>query len=227
MDGFGRLEIKTLADRAFEQIEAAIMRGELRPGARVSDFALARQLGISRGPVREAIQRLEGRNLISRVPHVGASVVAPSWDDLIEIFIVREALEGMACRLAAARMTDEELDTLGAPLAREGGAAAGAMGSEMAVDFHYRIARGSRNERLGHLIADELYYLGRVFRYLTGAVPGRAHEAYDEHQAIAAMIRLRDGDAAERLMQEHIARGRAILEERSRAGAPLEPVGQP
>src|SRR5690554_1580237 len=100
MKGFTPLEVRTLADRALEMIEAAIMKGDLPPGARISEAPLAKTFGISRGPVREAIRRLEGRGLLERVPHIGARVVTISIEDLLEIFDIREALEGTACRLA-------------------------------------------------------------------------------------------------------------------------------
>src|SRR5512139_1512668 len=106
MDGFEALEVRTLADRALEQIETAIMKGDLGPGTRISEVLLARTFGISRGPLREAIRRLAGRGLLEVIPHVGARVVTLSLDDLREVFDIREVLEGMACRLAAERMTD-------------------------------------------------------------------------------------------------------------------------
>lgn len=230
MSTFNRLTVKTLADQALEMIEAAIVRGELPPGAKVSDIVLARSFGISRGPVREALQRLEGRKLVRHVPHVGTTVVALSWEDLVEIFFIREALEGMACRLATQCMTPQEVAELEAVLERHhesdelrsGAAYYQAPGD---LDFHYRIARGSRNRRLASILCDELYSILRVFRYQAGATPGRARQAFDEHQQIVAAMRARDDDLAEALMRAHVARARTILQEKSRT-APLS-AGSP
>jgi DNA-binding GntR family transcriptional regulator len=177
---------------------------------------LAKSFGISRGPVREAIRRLEGKKLVERVPHVGARVAAFSKGDLQEIFYVREALEGMACRLAAERMTDAELDDLEQLL--EGHAKQGALKAGEAYfqrpgdyDFHYRIIKGSRNEKLVQLLIDDLYYLLRIYRYRSSSRKGRAQEALTEHRGIVAAMRARDSDKAEKLMRKHLSHARLSI----------------
>lgn len=102
----------TLADRAFEWLEEAIIKGDLEPETKLDEVNLAKAFGISRGPVREAIRRLEGKKLVERVPHIGARVAVFSKGDLRDVLYVREALEGMACRLATERISDAELDAL-------------------------------------------------------------------------------------------------------------------
>lgn len=99
-------ESQTMSENVFRRIQAAIVKGEIAPGSKISEPELARTYGISRGPLREAIHRLEGQRLLVRVPHVGARVVSLSHAELIELYEIRESLEGMACRLAAERMTD-------------------------------------------------------------------------------------------------------------------------
>src|SRR5690606_30250495 len=94
-------EADTLSDHVFRKIQAAIVKGEIAPGSKMSEPELARTYGISRGPLREAIHRLEGQRLLVRVPHVGARVVSLSQQELCELYQIRESLEGMACRLAA------------------------------------------------------------------------------------------------------------------------------
>ena len=103
---------ETLSEQVFRRIQAAIVKGEIAPGSKISEPELARTYGISRGPLREAIHRLEGQRLLVRVPHIGARVVSLSHAELIELYEIRESLEGMACRLAAERMT-AALDTGG------------------------------------------------------------------------------------------------------------------
>src|SRR5690554_2890379 len=102
-------EVRTLAERVFQQLQDAIVRGELAPGSKITEPGLSRTYGISRGPLREAMRRLEAHRLIERVPHVGARVVQLSMQELLELFDVREALESMAARLAAEHMTAEEI----------------------------------------------------------------------------------------------------------------------
>ena len=221
MKGFEALQVQTLADKALGSIEAAIMKGDLAPGTRISEVLLAKTFGISRGPLREAIRRLEGRGLLVRIPHIGARVVTLSVDDLLEIFDIREALEGMACRLAAERMTDSELAAVDAVLEQHGGDEALRAGEAYYqkpgdYDFHYRIVQGAKNRRIVGLLCGEMYHLIRIYRYRAGAVPGRAPRAFEEHRRILAALRARDGELAERLMREHIRRARTLLEQGAR-----------
>ena len=201
-------KLKTLSDQAQERLIEAIVRGALKPGMRIPEATLARQLGISRGPLREAVRRLEGRGLLVRVPHVGVSVANPSTSELIDIFAIRQSLEGLACRQAVERMTGEELDELERLLdaheesteLKKGEAYYQGAGD---YDFHYKIVQGSRNARLWDMFADELYHFIRIFRYRSSVTPGRARQAFDEHRAIVAAMRRRDADEAERLMRVH------------------------
>src|SRR5690606_39875037 len=95
-----KVQAQSLVDIVAERLEAAIISGQLEPGAKLSEQGLAASLGVSRGPLREAIRRLEGRKLLERTPNIGVRVAQLSPKDLNEILQVREALEGMACGLA-------------------------------------------------------------------------------------------------------------------------------
>ena len=90
----------SLAEIAFSNLVEAISAGEFEPGQRLSEADLARRFGISRGPLREALQRLEGR-LVTRRARVGVHVIELSAGTIRELFAIREALEGMAARQAA------------------------------------------------------------------------------------------------------------------------------
>ena len=207
----------TFADRAFEWLEAAIIKGDLAPETKLDEVSLAKSFGISRGPVREAINRLEGKKLVERVPHIGARVATFSKSDLREIFYVREALEGMACRLAAERMSDAEIDDLQKLL--EGHATQGALKAGENYfqrpgdyDFHYRIINASGNKKLVQMLIDDLYHLLRIYRYRSSSRKGRAQEALQEHREIVSAMRARNADAAERLMRQHLFHARLSLE---------------
>src|SRR3546814_8849840 len=135
---------------AFERLEQAIMSGELKPGERLSETTLAKRFGISRGPLREAIGRLEGRNLVERVTNLGARVISLRAAELIDLMVIRESLEGMACRLAAVRIKPAELKGLQRMLdqhARDEANVSGRGyfqgGGDLA--FHYPIVRPSGN----------------------------------------------------------------------------------
>lgn len=210
------LDMRTLADQAFDKIVTAIVKGDLAPGSRISEALLARTFGISRGPLREAIRRLEGRKLVTRTPHIGARVVSLTTDDLIEIFFVREALEGMACRLATERMTDQELTLLATKLAehergQDLSKGSGYFQESGDQDFHFLVAQGSKSAKLIELLCDDLYYLMRVYRFRSSVRPGRARQALVEHQGILEAMRGRQADRAETLMRAHIAHARHTL----------------
>jgi DNA-binding GntR family transcriptional regulator len=200
---------RTLADRAFEWLEEAIIKGDLQPESKLDEVALAKSFGISRGPVREAIRRLEGKKLVERIPHVGARVTALQPGDLAGLLHVREALEGMACRLAAERMSPEEIEELESLLeshAKAGELKAGASYYQRPgdYDFHFRIIQGSQNAKLIEMLCDDLYYLLRVYRYRSSVRKGRAQEALQEHRQIIAAMKARDPDAAEAAMRNHL-----------------------
>src|SRR5690554_7700964 len=150
-------DVRTLAERFFNQLQEGILRGELAPGSKINEPGLSKMYGISRGPLREAMRRLEAHRLIERVPHVGARVVKLSMQELLELFDVREALESMAARLAAEHMTPAEIAGLRDVLAlheRQSDLKSGEAyyQREGDLDFHYRIVQGSHNRMLMTLL---------------------------------------------------------------------------
>jgi DNA-binding GntR family transcriptional regulator len=150
----------TVSDRLFLQLNDAIVTGKIPAGSKISEPELAKQYDVSRAPLREAIARLEACNLVTRKPNVGARVVKLSFEELLDIYRIREALEGMAARLAAESMNDEQIDQLRAILEDTVRAESG----DLNHDFHYAIVQGSGNARLSHLLCDDLYSLMRMYR---------------------------------------------------------------
>nr|WP_245391712.1 GntR family transcriptional regulator [Salinicola aestuarinus] len=205
--------VRTLAERVFHQLQRAIVRGELPPGTRITEPELSARYGISRGPLREAMRRLETYRLIERVPHVGARVVKLSMDELLELFDVREALESMAARLAASHMTAEEVAGLRGVLAvheRQSDLDSGEAyyQREGDLDFHYRIVQGSHNRMLMTILCDDLYYLVRLYRTQFSASGARPHRAFVEHHRIVDAIEAGDAELAELLMRRHVSAAR-------------------
>ena len=227
----GVIEVKSLSDHVFDRLLDSITSGDFRPGERLSETNLAKTLGVSRGPLREAIRRLEGRKLIERIPNVGPRVVSLGPAELIEVFHIRERLEGLAARLATERMSDAELDELDRRLADHADLLArkdgdGYLQHPGADDFHYLVVTGSRSARLIELLCNDLYHLLRIYRFKSSETRGRAQAALEEHRTILRAIRSRDADEAERLMIAHIASARANLVdaiERGELGAELAP----
>jgi DNA-binding GntR family transcriptional regulator len=207
----------TLSENVFRRIQSAIVKGEIAPGSKISEPELARTYGISRGPLREAIHRLEGQRLVVRIPHVGARVVSLSHAEMIELYEIRESLEGMACRLAAERMSQAEIDELRAVLDTHERDAAFQAGvgyyqQEGDFDFHYRIIQGSGNRTLSQMLCGELYQLVRMYRIRFSTTPNRPRQAFAEHHRILDAIADRDGELAELLMRRHIGASRGNIE---------------
>ncbi|MDX1465618.1 MAG: GntR family transcriptional regulator [Halomonas sp.] len=219
-------EVRTLAERVFNQLQDAIVRGELAPGSKITEPGLSRAYGISRGPLREAMRRLESHRLIQRVPHVGARVVQLSMKELLELFDLREALESMAARLAAEHMTPEEIAGLRELLSVHERQADLKRGEayyqrEGDLDFHYQIVLGSHNKMLMGLLCDDLYYLVRLYRTQFSASGTRPQRAFVEHHRIVDAIEAGDAELAELLMRRHVSASRANVVERY--AATLEP----
>ena len=209
----------TLGDRVYEQLLRAILNGEIAPGSHITEVELARRFGVSRGPLREAIRKLEQRRLVVHTVHVGARVVEMSMDRIIEVFLVREAMEGMAARLAAQRMTEAEIDGLANLLdvhAHELSERSVYAQYDGDQDFHCRIASGARNDLIEELLSGDLYYLLRLYRAQHSSSPDRGERALVEHRRIVDAIRDRDGELAEMLMRRHIANARLNLEDHLR-----------
>jgi DNA-binding GntR family transcriptional regulator len=212
-------EVRTLAERVFHELQDAIVRGELAPGSKITEPGLSKAYGISRGPLREAMRRLEAHRLIERVPHVGARVVKLSMKELLELFDVREALESMAARLAAEHMTREEIAGLREVLALHECQADLKSGEayyqrEGDLDFHYRIVLGSHNRMLMTMLCDDLYYLVRLYRTQFSASGTRPQRAFVEHHRIVDAIEAGDAELAELLMRRHVSASRANVADR-------------
>lgn len=207
----------TAADRTFIQLRNDIVEGRIEAGAKLSEVELSTRYDVSRAVVREAINRLESVRLIERKPNVGARVVTLTPQGLIELYQIRESLEGMAARLAAINMTDDEVTALrellkdhaselidGQSYYQEAGD----------VDFHYRIVQGSKNQQLISLLLNGIYHLVRMYRVQLGMTGPRVTTALNEHEQIVNAITNRDPELAEILMRRHITYSKNTIEKR-------------
>ncbi len=206
----------TQTDQTFQQLLDAIIKGDIRPGTRLRENDLASELGIGRGPLREALQRLESRKLITKVPHVGAQVVDFNLTELVEIYQIRENLEGLACELAAEHMTDSEIAELEALLKKhqvfvDESSGEAYIHQNSDLDFHFKIIQCSGNHWLIRVLCDELYYRVRMYRYQSAHQKSRPKRAIKEHTQIFEALKARDGELASLLMRRHIASARENL----------------
>ncbi len=197
---------KPLRELVFEALREAIITGHLAPGERLMELQLAEELGVSRTPVREAIRKLELEGLVHMIPRKGAYVATLSMKDIVEVFEIRGALEGLAAALAAESITDEELEELERHLVM----AAEQIGNadlegmvEVDTGFHQILYKASRNERLTQIISNLREQIQR-YRLTSLSYPGRMKIALEEHREIVDAVSARDPDLARKLAQEHI-----------------------
>lgn len=205
----------TGADKTFFQMRSDIVEGKIPAGSKLSETELSIKYGLSRAVVREAINRLESCHLVERKPNVGARVVALTQEGLIQLYQVREALEGMAARQAAKNMSEHEIEQLNELLNTHFNEVKGGQTYYQEagdVDFHYRIIVGSKNKHLISLLVNGLYHLIRMYRVQLGMAGPRVSTAFDEHKNIVKAISNRDEELAEMLMRRHILYSRQNIE---------------
>jgi len=211
-DSEKNLKDKTLSGQITEALREAIVKGEIAPGEKLNEPKLAEQYQISRGPLREAMRRLVAMGLVTHVPHIGASVVRFELNSIMELYDVREALEGKAAALAAQNMSDHDIQQLHQLLAIHQNHYDNNQGEYMQAegdfDFHYQIIKGSGNKMLTHQLCNELYHLIRMFRFQTSRYKKRSDRALKEHAQLIYAIEERDSVMAEMLMRRHIARAK-------------------
>jgi DNA-binding GntR family transcriptional regulator len=199
----------TLGDGVFERLVDLIYSCQLPPGAVVNEAALAARFKVSRGPVREAVRRLQGIQLISREPFMRARVITLEPRAVRELFEMREALEGYASRLAARTMPIADIDALASALEhnhKRDPRKDDRQAPAEVFDFHEQLVRACGNARIVDALCGDLYHLLRLYRRWSGAAGERKSLAYTEHRQILMAIRSRDGELAESLMRSHIGR---------------------
>jgi DNA-binding GntR family transcriptional regulator len=194
----------SFSDRVERALRDRILHGDIAPGERLNEVEIAAELGVSRGPIREALQRLASDGLIELQAHRGAFVRRLGPAEVRDLFEVRLALETTAARLAAQRATDAQRADLDA-LVRAGADPVGHADVRFlgARDLHARLAEATGNPALAThltLVNQEL----RLLRTRSGEVPARAEHAVAEHAGIVAAVRAGDADGAAAAMDAHL-----------------------
>jgi DNA-binding GntR family transcriptional regulator len=202
------------ATRAYERIRAAILSLSFEPGQPLQEVALAQWLGISRTPVREAIRRLQSEGLVETLPSRGVVVAQVSIEDVENTYLVIEALEGLAGRLAAKRLTEAEAPKLRQLLVQLQHAADAAdldRWTETDVELHDTIRAIAANPKLNQLVKLVYPVVERVRSiYLReGSEPEQLAIANAEHCSIGEAILARDADRAEHLTRQLFAKAGA------------------
>lgn len=186
-----------------ERILAAIDGGEYPPGARLLESELAHRFGVSRTPVREALRRLESQGVVTHEPRKGAVVAALDYDQLGELYAVREVMEGFAARLAARHASGPEIRLLYDMLAEDEALTDPKALAQANKRFHRQLHLSSHNRYLIETldpVRRSLSLLGDT----TFSAPERVTTSGAEHRLIIDAVAARDGDAAEAAARRHI-----------------------
>lgn len=199
------------SERVYRSLRDRIVEGQLPPGARLVELDLAQQFESSRTPVREALKRLSAEGLVSIDPARGMVVREIDPAEAEDIYVIREVIDGLAGRLAAPRVTDDDVTKLRVLMDTQRECVADGDWLEMTRAnrrYHEVIYRASGSRHLMD-VAGNLHDLVRTFSLRCFANPERGQLVIDEHERIASCLAAHDALGAEAASKEHIARARA------------------
>ena len=223
------LENQTLRERVYEHLRNEIVDNRIAPATLLQEVPLAESLGVSRGPIREALSRLAAEGLVTITPRRGAVVTVLTKRDFLQSYQVREALEALAVRLAVPRMSDDEIAALDGPIEEMQRCAdrndvAGFFNAN--ATFHEMFLAASGNAKL---VEHYRLLIGQMgpYRRPSAALRGSLVRSIAEHEAIRDAARARDGERAAELMVDHVripqARVESLSEEQFAEQALLRP----
>jgi DNA-binding GntR family transcriptional regulator len=200
------------SDMVYAILHEAILSGILPPGQRLGEELLAALFDVSRTPVREALLRLETTGLAHRVPRRGLIVARITPEEIVEVYVVRENLDGLAAHLAAQVATPSDVAILIAineEFARAARAGDVVAMADLNLQFHEAVARVARNSLLSQFLTQIHHHVRRI-PGTTFQHPGRAASAVEEHASIIEAIQARDAERARQLATESMATARRI-----------------
>jgi len=200
------IQSPNLRERVYEILKKTIILGEIPPGKKIDEESLARQLGVSRTPIRESLCRLENEGIIEIIPRRGAFVLKHSKERIVEILLVREVLEGFAARLAVDHIderTIEEMKSLLKGFSESNIRDRSKEYTQADLKFHTLILKKSKNTLLiglMNILNDHI----QMLRLRTVSLKGRPENSLQEHLKIIEALEKRNPSMAESLMRKHI-----------------------
>lgn len=213
--------ISTQKNQAYAYLREMIVTGALPPGDRLSDYALSKQIGIGRAPIREAIGRLESDGLVEQIPHYGAFIRKPDRQEVLELYELRMLLEGDAVYKAASRMDRQQLDQLKRNCLALRKLVRQCRGRDIQAefpdllqelirldfDFHMQIIQAAGNRTIAKLVGDSRVIIS-LMNYNTWCSSEVSLEimniTWRDHAYIVRALRRRDGQAARERLVRHI-----------------------
>jgi DNA-binding GntR family transcriptional regulator len=209
----GAAEGLSSSELVYRRLREDIITGRLAPGTRLVELNIAADFGVSRTPVREALKRLTAEKLVLSDPSRGVVVHAPDASEIEDVFVVREALDALAARLAAHRITPSELARLRVIVDAMRRAILSGRREQVILAnqrFHDVIYAAAGNEMLARLASDLRDFVRR-FTTLPFASPDRVEDVLAEHEAILEALVAHDPEAAEAASRRHLEAAREYL----------------
>ncbi len=200
-----KLQYRSIQDIVFSTLRDEIVSQKLKPGDVLNTVELSKRLGVSRTPIREALNRLISIGLVEESPHKSCYVKKLSIEQVFEIYYIRAALSGAAARLAATRISEADLTRLSAlcdEMERLRGSEHSRSMLEKNREFHSIIIAAARSPNLESLL-EQYYQLSQHYRALALEFPDSFRQVCEEHRTIATALRERNKEHAESAVREH------------------------
>jgi DNA-binding GntR family transcriptional regulator len=209
-----RLDNLTLRERVHDHLKQEILSNRYAPGSELLEVPLSEELGVSRGPIREALRSLESEGLVEITPRRGAVVISLTKRDFLEAYQLREVLEALGVRLAVPRFTERTLDSLDERIdLMAEHAASGDVDAffEANAAFHEAFMEASENRMLIDTYRRLMAQM-RPYRRPSARLRGNVERSVSEHREILAAVRARDVEAAVALQMKHVEVPQRMLE---------------
>jgi DNA-binding GntR family transcriptional regulator len=202
-----------LRDQTYDIIKNMIILREIEPGKKINEEHIAKEIQVSRTPIREALCRLENEGIVKIIPRRGAFVSDLTETNVREILLIREVLEGLVVRLAVENMDEKTLEKLRKALEKVSTLPEKDRDlinyTRSEVDFHALLLSASKNQMLKNMMEIVNAHL-QIIRLRTVVIPERAQRTVKEHQQIFKAIETGDATSAEELMRKHVRSVREV-----------------
>lgn len=202
-----------LRDQTYDIIKNMIILREIKPGKKINEEHIAKEIQVSRTPIREALCRLENEGIVTIIPRRGAFVSDLTENNVREILLIREVLEGLVVRLAVENMDAKTLQKLRKAIEKVSSIPQKDRDlinyTRSEVDFHSILLSASNNQMLKNMMEMVNAHL-QIIRLRTVVIPERAQKTVTEHQQILKAIEKGDADSAEDLMRKHVRSVREV-----------------